>query len=175
MEHYRALKWGAGALLLSPLVLSVAGYLYFGLQTHPLLQLLTLVGLETYLGFIFYCVLCVPIPRRILLLASIVLLLAVGSLLFDGLESAAFVLVPGTVLCILGGLPRWVGLGVGIFIANTLLLLSPSLLRSPAPFELLVYVFLAYCGLGVAALPYLDWGAYLKTGNRNGRKVNTSS
>ena len=172
MEHYRALKWGGGAAMFSPLVIFVTGHLYMGWWFGPLVNLAALLVFESYLGFIFYCVLCVPVPRRILLLASGVLILATGALFFQGPAAAAFVLGPGLVLCVLGGLPRWIALGVTLFIFNTLLLfLSSPLFGGPGGFVLPVYVFLAYCGLGIAVLPNLDWRAYWRLGHRSAREA----
>ncbi|HEQ60725.1 MAG TPA: hypothetical protein ENN74_03855 [Firmicutes bacterium] len=171
MEHYRAMKWGAGALVISPLIVFAAGSLYPWFRFNPFVALLVVILLQAYVGFVFYCILCIPVPRRILLLGSVVLILSTGTLLFEGPESAAFVLGLGFVVCILGGLPRWIALGAAVFIVNTLLLL-PSL-ATPVSFWPLVYVFLAYCGLGIAALPHLDWRAHLGTGHRGSREVST--
>jgi len=168
MEHYRAMKWGAGAFVFSPLIFFAAGWLYSWFRFNPFAVLLMVILLQAYVGFIFYCVLCVPVPRRILLLGSTVLILSTGTLLFEGHESAAFVLGLGLVVCILGGLPRWIALGAAVFIANTLILsLSWT---GQLYFWPLIYVFLAYCGLGIATLPYLDWQAHLKMSNRGSRE-----
>lgn len=168
MEHYRAMKWGVGALVFSPLIFFAAGWLYPWFQFNPFAALLLVILLQAYVGFVFYCILCVPVPRRILLLGSTLLVLSTGTLLFEGAESAAFVLGPGLVVCILGGLPRWIALGAAVFIANTLILsLSWT---GQLYFWPLIYVFLASCGLGIATLPYLDWRAHLKMSHRDSRE-----
>jgi len=185
MEHYRAIKWGVGATLLSPFVLFGIGLIHFTGGGNPFVTLLSVLLLEAYAGFIFYCILCVPVARRILLLVSIVLIAATAALLFGGPRDAASVLVPGIILCVLGGLPRWVGLGVMIFIVNTFILLTSSMIaemsalfggRSSGYYiELQVaYVFLAYIGLGIALLPHLDWRTYLSGWNRRGGKLEQS-
>ncbi len=186
MEHYRAMKWGSSALVFSPAVFYAANLAYFLSGGNPFVGLSVVLLVEAYVGFVFYCVLCIPVARRILLLGSIVLIATTASLLFGGPDAAATVLVPGIILCVLGGLPRWVGVGAMIFIANAFILLAggvvPGIMGYFAGLAAyphyaalqITYVFLAYIGLGIAVLPYLDWGAYWKGWQRSSRKVEPS-
>lgn len=182
MNHYRALKWGAFAVALSPVVLLAASFIYFGLGSNVFVIMAMVLLVEAYTAFIFYCVLCIPAMRRILLLASATLILGTGALFFAGPRAAVMVLVSGFIGCILGGLPKWVAIGVAIFIANTFVFLTSNLLMGVSTglwgghyeyhVELqLAYVALAYCGLGVALVPNLDWGAYLSRRYRSEGKV----
>ena len=179
------MKWGSSALLFSPVVFYVAALAYFQSGGNPFVGLSVVLLVEAYVGFVFYCVLCIPVARRILLLGSVVLIATTASLLFGGPDAAASVLVPGIVLCVLGGLPRWVGVGAMIFIVNASILLMIGVVPwigyflgaaayAPHMVVQITYVSLAYIGLGIAVLPYLDWGAYWKGWQRSSRKVEPS-
>jgi len=179
MDPYRALKLGFGLLLLAPLTGLIGWGLLLLTPWHFVFAVFALVLYEVHLGFFVYCLYSLPPQRRLTLIASVVLTLTLGVFLFQGMEEAVYVLVPGLCLCALSALPKTIALGITIFLLNIFaLIIAPALdlppfiyrggtnsyLEGPATVLSLTYVFLAWCGLGIALLPALDWRAWIWKG-----------